>query len=144
MSIWVTIRLSKSGHQKLPAELDPTAESLVYGQGLPYASDDLDALASEAGVRPISEFFDDSAMLSDEEYEQEGLQKPPQKWFAVADGLRTVDALIASLEHRDEPGALGHGIRRSSVDAILWDLRASRLILGKAAATDEQFQYDVG
>ena len=131
MSMSATIQLRKSGHQRLPAELDPKGEGLVYGQGLPYAAGELDTISRGVGVRPISEFFDDSEMLSDEEYQQEGLDKPQPKWFAAADGLQTLDALIADLERLGPGASLG---RRSSVNDILWDLRASRAILVKAAA----------
>ncbi len=104
---------------------------------------ELDEIASGAGARPISEFFDDSEM-GDEEYEEEGIEKPQPKWFAPADGIRTLDALIADLERRPPDATLGQGIRRAAVGDILWDLRACRAILAKAASAGEQFKYVVG
>lgn len=97
MSIYATIELSESGHHGLPREFDPKNEGLVYGQDLPRMSEELDALAGDLGVRPISAFFDDSDMIDDEEREELGLPPSKPKWESVEDGLRTIRALLAAL-----------------------------------------------
>jgi hypothetical protein len=134
MSMAATLFLSKSGCQELPGD----------GQGLPYAAEELNAIAREAGFRPISEFFDDSAMLTEKDYEDLGRQPTGPRWFAAKEGLRTLDALIADLEGRDPQATLAEGWRRLTVEEILADLRASRLILARAATAGEQFRYDLG
>lgn len=130
MSIYATIELSESGHQGLPREFDPKNEGFVYGQDLPKMSDELDALAEELGVRPISAFLDDSEMIDDEEREEVGLPPAKPKWESVEDGLRTIRALLAALK------ADGRG------DDELWDLRVSEQILS-TAESGEKFRYDV-
>ncbi len=131
MSIYATIELSKSGQQALPAELDPKNEGLIYGSNLVKVHKELDALAKQAGVLPISTFFDDSAMMSDEEREEMGLPPAKPKWASIEDGLRTIDALVAKLE------ADGAGLDK------LWDLKASQQILKNAIGSGEQFRFSL-
>lgn len=130
MSMYATIELSKSGHQKLPPDLDPENQGLMYGKGLIAMSDELDALAAELGVRPISTFLDDSDMLDEEEREELGLPPAEAKWAPVEDGLNTVRVLLAALT------AAGRS------DEELWDLRVSERILS-AAKSGEKFRYDI-
>ena len=130
MSIYATIELSDSGHQRLPRDLDPKNEGLVYGQNLPRMAHELDALAEELGVRPISAFLDDADMIDDDEREELGLPPAEPKWESVEDGLRTIRALIASLT-ADRRG-----------DEELWDLRVSERILS-TAKSGEKFRYNV-
>jgi len=129
MSIYATIELSESGHQSLPQEFDPNNEGFVYGLDLPRM--DLGDWEEKLGVRPISDFFDDSDMLTDEEREEVGLPPAERKWAPVEDGLRTLRALITALE------ADGRS------DEELWDLRVSERILSNAKP-GEKFRYDVG
>ena len=131
MSMYATIELSQSGHQDLPAEFDPKKSGLVYGQNLPKMMGELDALAAEAGVTPISSFFDDSEMMDDEERAEVGLPPATPKWAPVEEGLRTVRALIAALS---DAGAS---------EGKLWDLQVSEHILSRAANSGEKFRYTV-
>jgi hypothetical protein len=130
MSTYAMIELSRSGVQHLPRDFDPKNEGFVYGLDLPKMSDELDALAEQAGVRPISAFFDDSEMITDEEREEMGLPPSEPKWLPVEEGLRTIRALITAMT------ASGH-----SQDE-LWDLRVSERILS-TADRDEKFRYSV-
>jgi len=132
VSIYATIELSESGHQKLPKHFDPKGEGLVYGQNLPKVANELDALAERAGVAPITSFFDDSEMLTAEEREEMGLPPAEPKWAPVEDGLRTVRALLTALR---EQGA---------EEVKLWDLEVSEAILSQAAGEGEKFRYYVG
>jgi len=129
VSVFATIELSESGHQKLPKRFDPKGEGLDYGQDLPRMTDELDALAGRAGVAPITSFFDDSEMLSAEEREEVGLPPAEPKWSAVEDGLRTVRALLAALR--------GQG----AGEGKLWDLEVSEGILSDALGKGEKFRY---
>ena len=144
MSMAATITLSQSGHQALPAELDPNGEGLEYGFTLPYAADGLDEIAHGLGVRPLSDFFDDSEMLSEEEYEEAGIAPKQVAWFSSDEGLRTLDALSAEVEKRGPSSTVGSGGRPDPVADVLWDLNASRLILQRARASGERFKYTIG
>jgi hypothetical protein len=134
MSMSTTIQLSKSGSQELPAT----------GAVFPYAAADLDAIAKKAGATPVSEFYDDSEMLGEEEYEEAGIERKKPQWFAATDGLHTIDALIAELQSRDPNATLGEDWNTIQLEEVLLDLRAARSILAKAAETGEQFKFNVG
>jgi hypothetical protein len=134
MSMSTTIQLSESGSQELPAT----------GAVFPYAAGELDAISKKAGARPVSEFYDDSEMLSEEECEEAGIERKEPQWFAAAEGLRTIDALIVEFESRDPNESLGEEWNTIQVEEVLLDLRAARSILAKAAETGEQFKFSVG
>ena len=140
MSVFATLALKKSGRQGLPKEMDPTGQGLDYGQCLPYAAEPLDALARKLGVLPITTYFDDSDMLSDEERAEVGLPPAEEKWCDPQAGLTSVRALIAALEKEGAESL--HP--RAPVAAVLWDLNAARIILEKAVERGETFHISVG
>jgi hypothetical protein len=133
--MYAMIELSRSGVQHVPAEMYPKKkrkkEGLMYGHYLAKAPDELETLAKKAGVKPISAFFDDSAMLDDDEREELGLPPVEPKWAPIEEGLRTVRALIAALE------------ARGASEDELWDLRVSERILSSAEGGGEKFHYQV-
>ena len=130
MSMYATIELDRSGDQQLPAHFDPKGEGLVYGQGLPKMAEELDALATQAGVTPISAFFDDSEMMDDDEREEVGLPPSEPKWAPVDQGLKTIRALLSALQ------------KSGASEDRLWDLKVSEAILA-AADPSEKFRYSV-
>lgn len=142
MSMYATIELDESGHQDLPAEMDPEGQGLVYGQNLGQCDglEELDAIAAAAGVQPISSFLDDSEMLDEEEREELGLDPAEENWSPIEDGVATLERLIAELEQRPAESTIG----RYPAEAILWDLRASLAILKQATPPDELFRFVVG
>jgi hypothetical protein len=136
MSMYAMIELSRSGVQQVPAEMYPKKErekeDLMYGHDLAKAPDNgLDALCTKAGVKPISAFFDDTAMLDDEEREELGLPPAKPKWAPIEEGLRTVRALIAALT------------AKGASEDELWDLRVSEQILSSAEGSGEKFHLQV-
>ncbi len=141
MSIYATIELNASGHQDLPAEMDPKNEGLVYGQNLGQCDglDELDEIAVAASAKPLTSFFDDSEMLGDDEREEMGLPPAEENWSPIADGIQTIGGLISSLEKMPSDRTIG----RYPVEAILWDLRAALAILKSAAPPDESFRFFV-
>ena len=141
MSMFASVALRESGHQSLPKEMDPAGEGLDYGQSLPYAAEALDALARGLGVLPISTYFDDSEMLSDEERAEVGLPPAETKWCDPQAGLKSVRALVAKLEEEDPTKSLHP---RAPVAAVLWDLKAARIILEGAVNRGEAFHISVG
>jgi hypothetical protein len=106
-------------------------EGLMYGHDLAKDPEHFNALAEKAGVKPISAFFDDSAMLDDDEREELGLPPAKPKWAPIEEGLRTVRALIAALE------------AKGASDDELWDLRVSECILSAAEGSGEKIHYQV-
>lgn len=142
MSMYATIELDEWGHQDLPREFDPKGEGLAYGQNLGQCDgfDQLDAICSEAGVEPLSNFLDDSEMLDEADYEEMGLEPPEAKWAPIEDGVATLSALVADLEKRPAEARIG----RYAASDVLWDLRASLAILQNAKRPNELFRFTVG
>lgn len=100
----------------------------VDGKSAMRASDDLDAIAKQLAVTPLSEFFDASLdemmeMFGEEPFE--GLEPREPRWFAASEGLKTTAALIKHVE--SEPKS----VPRS--DRVLQDLRNFEKILTRAA-----------
>lgn len=90
---------------------DPGFDTFVNGRSLARHEDALEKLALSLGVRPLIEFFsaDENSMallIEEGAGDQELLRKlPPPQWYAPADGLKTVQALLQAL--RDDPQQLG-------------------------------------
>jgi hypothetical protein len=141
MSIYATIELDESGHQDLPSELDPNNEGFVYGQNIGQCDglDQLDGIATEGGVEPLSNYLDDSEMLSEEELEEMGLPPADENWNPIEDGLTTFQHLVTKLEKLPAGSLIG----RYPVESILWDLRAYIAILNNAKSPDELFRLIV-
>jgi hypothetical protein len=83
---------------------DPGYNIFVNGRMLARHEDAISQLATSLGVAALIEYFsaDANAMASlvQEGHGNERLltQLPPPQWFDAADGLRTVNALVAALE----------------------------------------------
>ena len=143
MSVSMDVRLE---NQTVPSESLPNFED-VYGE-----KKSLDRAAKAAGVASIFSFThsigeeddwaadelgvdeDDEDEMSDAELEklEAKLDKAKPKvgrWYAAADGLKTVDALLA---HRKSRGAA-----KDSVEQTLNDLRK---VLAKAAKSRQRFR----
>ena len=135
---------------------DPV-EAVPDGKSVARASECLDALAVAVGVRPLSEFFimapDEAAGFGgwvapeDREpgmpYPEFGDEEPPgpdqypsEAWFAAADGLTTVRALLAAVEA--DPAALDVSSRRkclaTSPADVVGDLRDIETALARLDA----------
>ena len=90
---------------------DPGFDTYVNGRWMARHEDALEKLALSIGVRPLIEFFsadeNSMALLIEEEAGNQDLLRrlPPPQWYAGRDGLRTVRALLETLEA--EPQLLG-------------------------------------
>ena len=74
----------------------PGFDPFLNGKALSQASDELDAIATSLGVRPLMEFFSaDPDMAA--EFLDDGTEAPPQTWFPASDGLATICAIHAHL-----------------------------------------------
>jgi hypothetical protein len=114
--------------------LDP----FVDGKMLARAEPELNERAVELGVAPLMEFFsfDPEEILAELDLEELKTAEPvEEKWFAAADGLKTVGALLADLEKR--PGSLVSG--RDITPDVIEDLRNFQRIL--LAADDHRVRW---
>lgn len=129
------------------------------GEAVALASDLLDRLAADAGVRPLLDFFSMDPGEVDTLYEGLGLgaeadraageweggawadpevpdldlePAPAEEWFAAAEGLATVRALIGAVAARPVPEVPDPF--DPPAGAILADLRSFELILDRLAA----------
>jgi hypothetical protein len=90
---------------------DPGFDIFVNGRSLARHEDALERLALRLGVRPLIEFFsaDENSMsllIEEGAGNQELMRRlPPPQWYAPEDGLRTVRALLMTLE--TDPQQLG-------------------------------------
>ena len=112
---------------------DPGFDIFVNGRSLARHEDALERLAIRLGVRPLIEFFsaDENSMslLIEEGAGNPELMRrlPPPQWYAPADGLTTVRALVEAL--RDEPQLLG-----TEGAQVLAELGEYAVVLEKAQA----------
>jgi hypothetical protein len=110
---------------------DPGYDIFVNGRALARHEDQVEKLALALGVRPLIEFFsaDENSMslLIEEGAGNAELIKrlPPPQWYFGAEGLATVDALVATL--REEPFKLG-----SEGPQVLAELEEYQRVLAKA------------
>ncbi len=114
-------------------------DTFVDGKALAHLKD-LDSLASEAGVRPLMEFFsagpDDLLGILGEEGDDgelhlpAGIESPEVAWFDAGDGLVTVRGLLRHLANHPEkdvlPGLTREGVR---ADWLVEDLRQFEQVL---------------
>jgi len=90
---------------------DPGFDIFVNGRALARYEDALERVALRLGVKPLIEFFsaDENSMsllIEEGAGNPELIRRlPPPQWYAPADGLATVRALVAAL--RDDPQQLG-------------------------------------
>jgi hypothetical protein len=83
---------------------DPGFDIFVNGRSLARHEDALERLALRLGVRPLIEFFsaDENSMslLIEEGAGNQDLIRrlPPPQWYSPEDGLRTVRALLRTLD----------------------------------------------
>lgn len=140
MSTVLTIEFQRSGFQRYPAELYPElANDYFNATCLPKVAWDLDRMIEGSGIRPVSEYMDDSDMLSDEEWSEVGGQ-PEQKWFNASDGLQMLACVaeVLKLRNSDEQ------IEGCCAGDILHEIRGIEAILRRAAQSGEQFRFNVG
>ncbi len=90
---------------------DPGYNIYVNGRMLARHESAVERLALELGVKPLLEFFsaDENSMallIEEGGGNPEIIKKlPPPQWYVPGDGLRTVEALVRSLE--EDPQQLG-------------------------------------
>jgi hypothetical protein len=109
---------------------DPGYNIYVNGRVLARHESAVEKLALDLGVKPLLEFFsadeNSMALLIEEGAGNPTLMKklPPPQWYAPADGLRTVEALVLAIE--EDPQQLGSEGRE-----VLAELREYESVLRK-------------
>jgi hypothetical protein len=109
---------------------DPGYNIYVNGRALARYESALERLALELGVRPLLEFFsaDENSMhllIEEGAGNPDLLEKlPPPQWYKPHEGLRSIEALVASLE--EDPHQLG-----TEGPAVLEELREYDAVLRK-------------
>jgi len=151
MSTTLMVVLEGIGPAQYPADLDPKNPGCDYGNLIPGVARSLETLAEQLGVTPISSFhYADPDMLREtmeflEGERKEKIQKvlkTQKEWHDPADGLATIDALINYLQElQPEEARRAHPefLFGSSVDPLLWDLRAVRSVL---ASINSRFHFE--
>lgn len=121
---------------------DPGFDIFVNGRSLARHEDALERLALRLGVKPLIEFFsaDENSMslLIEEGAGDRDLIRrlPPPQWYAAADGLRTVRALVSALQ--DEPQQLG-----TEGEQVVSELLEYVVVLEKAQTRDLRWHLAV-
>ena len=94
----------------VPERPVPDLDCFVDGKALAHVRDGvIERVCREAKVRPLEDFLSDSPEETAATFEHEGIDLPPdgfppEQWFAAADGLETVRALLARLGELERKG----------------------------------------
>jgi hypothetical protein len=80
----------------------------LQGHALSKYNNKLEALAKQAGVKPLLSFFsatpeDVMGLLDDNGEGQEPIPLPEEQWFPAEEGLTTIAALLQSLAETPQP-----------------------------------------
>ena len=111
------------------------------GKAIAREADKLDSAARRKSVQPPTALLSESraaliAQLTADGFDPAKMRLPPEQWFAAADGLRTVRALIeyvgANLNDFKQP------------NPILRDLKAAEALLAAADAAGVKFHFTKG
>ncbi len=110
---------------------NPDFDTFVNGKSLAKAQQELDAMAVKLGVKPIGAFFsydEDSRAFLEEEAgidPAELKSAAATKWFAPADGIKTISGLLHAVQQ--SPKELGNSER------IIAELEEFMAVLEKLA-----------
>jgi hypothetical protein len=123
-------------HVALSSPVPAVAAIQVDGKALIHRQRDLDELAEQRGLAPLTDFVSVHPPSVARFLEQQGLDPqdypiPEEEWFAAGEGLRTVRGLLEHLRARPD----------SLLDAqrIIRDLTAIEQVLTAAEAAAVQF-----
>jgi hypothetical protein len=118
----------------------PDLETFVNGKAAARLSDDLDGLATQLGVRPLSSFISIPPQTIVGFLESEGVdtgdqELPPAAWFDAGEGLATVRTLREHIE--------AHFSAIGSRDAVASDLREYEPVLSSLAQRNVRWHLEV-
>jgi hypothetical protein len=104
-------------------------DTFVDGKALSQCEPVLSQIASDAGVKPLLEFYGAGGEEYAELFEDAEIELPKSQWFGAAEGLQTVRALLADVEQN--PAKFPDGTFPTSQD-VLTDLKNVERILAEA------------
>jgi hypothetical protein len=115
-------------------------ETMMDGKVLARAALTLDAVASQLGVQPLSEFISvdpeqAADFLEGEGVGTEGIELSPLRQFPAESGLATVRALLGHLK--------AHPASVKDTDGVMHDLRDCERILSAAAQRGVKWHFEV-
>jgi hypothetical protein len=114
--------------------------SSVCGKALETAQNQLDALAKQLGLTPLTDFISVDPEEAADFLEGEGIDDviiPAEQWYDADDGLKTVQGLLAAL--REEPGRL----KKVKTERVVEDLDAIEKMLLAARKLRVRFHLAV-
>ena len=126
--------------REVPGASDAYAKSKT-GKALARESDRVDFAARKCGVTQPTSLLSENPAALIEQLKSDGfdparMRIPPEQWFAAADGLKTVRALIAHV------GANLNDFKQPN--PILRDLKAAEDLLAAADAAGVRFHFTKG
>ena len=126
--------------REVPGASDAYAKSTT-GKALARESDRVDFAARKCGVTQPTSLLSENPAALIEQLKSDGfdparMRIPPEQWFAAADGLKTVRALIAHV------GANLNDFKQPN--PILRDLKAAEDLLAAADAAGVRFHFTKG
>ena len=135
MALAFVITLEK----ELPAA--PERVKGANGKALAREADKLDSAARRRGVPPPTAMLSESqaaliAQLKADGFDPAKMRLPPEQWFAAADGLRTVRALIeyvgGNLNDFKQPNPILRDLRDAEATLAAADVAGARFHFTKA------------
>lgn len=132
---------TKRGGKRLPKQLDPKGEGLMYGRTLAWVIEKLDEIAKAVDVTPLSSFYydEDAELVAD----AGGPTRNQKQWHDPAGGIKTVLALQAFFEKPDKQLLDRSGLTMPVYEGIVWDLRAFHSILENLVKAREPFRIEI-
>ena len=115
-------------------------DTMMDGKCLARAAEVLDTVASQLGVRPVSEFISAdpeqaAEFLKDQGADVGDIELPPLQQFPAHEGLATMRALMAHVQSQPETV--------KQADGVVQDLRDCERILSVAAQNGVGWHFEV-
>ena len=102
----------------------------------------LDRIANDAGVTPISQFFDGSEMAA--EFADEDMALPEPQWYDPSTGLATVGVLLAHLDSNPDLFTYSDDPSRSHWRSNLTEeLNNCKTLLTSAVESGSRFHFAI-
>lgn len=145
MSMFAMIH-RQDGENKLPSELDPDGEGVLYGHALAKAWDEVNQIARAIAATSLQKFYyeESEADYDEELYEQLNMAPPDIKeWSDAGEALKTVKALLDFFRRPDRESQSPVNLPPDECDEIVWDLKAYRVILEQASRENQPIRIEI-
>ena len=124
---------------------NPRIKGVVFGRdgkSLAEAIDSLDAISCVGGLSPFSGFMDNRPVPDGFDGDPDELDErlaPWDEWFEIADGLRTIDGVLATIASKN--GEAGYG---AGDEELVDELRELAECLRAVERGTTRFRLEVG